>query len=44
MRQAEVNRAEAAAAVAAGLGERDMSALADLLRGMSEQHSDVPNG
>lgn len=37
MRQTEVNRAEVAAAVAAGLGERDMSALAEMLRGQSEQ-------
>ena len=44
MRQAEVNRAAVAAAVEAGLGERDMSALAGALRGMSGQREDVPNG
>lgn len=44
MRQAEVNRAAVAAAVTAGLGERDMSALAGVLRGMSGQRADVPNG
>jgi hypothetical protein len=44
MRQAEVNRAEVAAAVAAGLGQRDMSMLADLLRGESRRPVDMPNG
>ncbi|HET6686247.1 MAG TPA: NAD(P)-dependent oxidoreductase [Jiangellaceae bacterium] len=44
MRQAEVNRAEVGTAVAAGLGERDMSALADLLRVESQRPLDVPNG
>jgi 3-hydroxyisobutyrate dehydrogenase-like beta-hydroxyacid dehydrogenase len=36
MRQAEVNRAAVAAAVEAGLGAHDMSALAQVLRGASE--------
>jgi 3-hydroxyisobutyrate dehydrogenase-like beta-hydroxyacid dehydrogenase len=44
MQQAEVNRAAVAAAVEAGLGEQDMSALADLLRGESQRPVDVPNG
>ena len=44
MRQAEVNRAAVVAAVEAGLGERDMSALAGLLRSMPGQREDVPNG
>jgi 3-hydroxyisobutyrate dehydrogenase-like beta-hydroxyacid dehydrogenase len=43
MRQAEVNRAAVAAAVAAGLGDRDMSALAQRLRVESQRPLDVPN-
>jgi 3-hydroxyisobutyrate dehydrogenase-like beta-hydroxyacid dehydrogenase len=44
MHQAEVNRAEVASAVAAGLGDRDMSALADVLRGTPSHDADVPEG
>jgi 3-hydroxyisobutyrate dehydrogenase-like beta-hydroxyacid dehydrogenase len=44
MQQAEVNRVAVAAAVEAGLGEQDMSALAGVLRGMPGQSKDVPNG